>query len=271
MHRFLAALLFTFSVAVSRGADAPAAASSSLPAAPSSPSLSPAPSPRHPLTFVLVHGAWGGGWQWKKVDALLTADGHTVYRPTLTGLGERVHLASPDISLTTHITDIVNVILWENLHDVVLVGHSYGGMVITGVMDRVPDRIRRVIFVDAVVPNDGESLNTAFGSIPGADQIKDGFIPATWVKPGKPIPYDVPHPAKTLNEPVSHKNPAALKLPVTYLLAIDTGQTLEQAHFYKFYLRAKARGWDTVTMAANHNPEWFKPRELTALLERSAQ
>ena len=262
MNRFLAALLFAFSVAAAPAADTPAA--------PSAPGVSPVAPALHPTTYVLVHGAWGGGWQWKKVDILLTADGNKVYRPTLTGLGERVHLASPDLTLTTHITDIVNVILWENLRDVVLVGHSYGGMVITGVMDRVPDRIRRVIFVDAVVPNDGESLNTAFGSIPGADQIKDGFIPATWVKPGKPIPYDVPHPAKTLSEPVSYKNPAALKLPGTYLLAIDTGQTLEQAHFYKFYLRAKARGWDTVTMAANHNPEWFKPKELTVLLERAA-
>ena len=90
------------------------------------------------------------------------------------------------------------------------------------------------------------------------------------MKPGKPIPYDVPHPAKTLSEPVSYKNPAALKLPVTYLLTIDTGQTLEQARFYKFYLRAKARGWSTVTMEANHNPEWFKPKELTELLERAA-
>ncbi len=261
MKRLLASLLFIIPVALTHGTDAPA---------PATPAPIAAPAFQHPVTYVIVHGAWGGGWQWKKVDVLLTADGNKVYRPTLTGLGERVHLASPDLTLSTHITDIVNVILWEDLHDVVLVGHSYGGMVITGVMDRVPERIRRVIFVDAVVPNDGESLNTAFGSVPGADQIKDGFIPASWVKPGKPIPYDVPHPAKTLSEPVSYKNPAALKLPVTYLLTIDTGQTLEQARFYKFYLRAKARGWSTVTMEANHNPEWFKPKELTELLERAA-
>lgn len=219
-------------------------------------------------TFVFVHGAWGGGWQWKKVDTLLTADGYKVYRPTLTGLGERVHLASPEITLSTHITDVVNFILWENLHDIVLVGHSYGGMVITGVMDRVPDRIRQVIFLDAVVPNDGESLNVAFGSAPFANQTQDGFIPANWVKPGHPIPYDVPHPAKTFSEPVSYKNPAALKLAGTYLLAVAPGKKPEDSRLYKFYERARSRGWTTLTMEADHNPEWFKPKELTTLLEQ---
>lgn len=221
-----------------------------------------------PVTFVFVHGAWGGGWQWKKVDLLLSADGYKVYRPTLTGLGERVHLASPDISLTTHISDIANFLVWENLHDVVLVAHSYGGMVVTGVMDRVPDRIRQVIFVDAVVPNDGESLNTAVGGAPLTGQAKDGFIPAGWVKPGHPIPYDVPHPARTFTDPVSFKNPAAREIPGAYLLAVPPGKKPEEAHFYKFYERAKSRGWATFTMESDHNPEWFKPKELAALLEQ---
>ena len=104
-------------------------------------------------TCVLVHGAWGGGWDWKHVDALLTADGYQVYRPTLTGQGEHSNLASTNMDLDTHIQDIVNVILWEDLHDVVLVGHSYGGMVITGVADRVPGRIRRLVYVDALLPD----------------------------------------------------------------------------------------------------------------------
>src|ERR1700748_2369717 len=97
------------------------------------------------FTYVIVHGAWGGGWAFKEVDHLLSADGNTVYRPTLTGQGERVHLFTPDLDLNTHITDIVNVILYENLHNIVLVGHSYGGMVITGVADRVPDRIAHIV------------------------------------------------------------------------------------------------------------------------------
>src|SRR2546423_6798587 len=93
-------------------------------------------------TIVIVHGAWGGAWGFRRVDSLLREKGYNVYRPTLTGLGERVHLASPDVDLSTRINDVVNMILFEDLHDVILVGHSYGGMVITGVADRVPDRIK---------------------------------------------------------------------------------------------------------------------------------
>jgi len=92
--------------------------------------------PAEKYTFVLVHGATAGGWEWKSTGKFLTDDGHTVYRATLTGLGEREHLNSPDVDLQTHINDVVNLILYEDLHDVVLTGHSYGGMVITGTADR---------------------------------------------------------------------------------------------------------------------------------------
>ena len=92
--------------------------------------------------YVLVHGASGGGWDWRTMDELLTSNGHRVYRPTLTGLGEKMHLASPAIDLATHINDITNVILFEDIQEVVLVGHSYAGMVITGVMNQVPERIK---------------------------------------------------------------------------------------------------------------------------------
>src|SRR5664280_2771046 len=138
----------------------PTATASSAPMASPTPVASPTPATRHPqFTYVIVHGAWGGGWDWKHVDQLLTADGYKVYRPTLTGQGEHSNLASTNIDLDTHIQDIVNVILWENLHDVVLVGHSYGGMIITGVAARVPDRIKHVIYLDALVPNNGECVN----------------------------------------------------------------------------------------------------------------
>ena len=110
--------------------------------------------------YVIVHGAWGGSWDWRRADSILTAHGHRVYRPSLTGLGDRVHLASPTIGLLTHITDIVNVLVWEDLHDVILVGHSYGGMVITGVADQVPERIRHLIYLDAFLPDSGESVRT---------------------------------------------------------------------------------------------------------------
>jgi pimeloyl-ACP methyl ester carboxylesterase len=108
------------------------------------------------VTFVLVHCAFGGGWAWKYVAPLIRQAGHTVYTPTLTGLGERVHLGSPDINLDTHIEDIVNLLIYEDLHDVILVGWSYGGMVVTGILDRVPERLAHVVYLDGEVPRDGD-------------------------------------------------------------------------------------------------------------------
>ena len=143
----LIALLFGFVVLASTGAPAARAAAQ----------------PGEKYTFVLVHGATAGGWEWKSTGKFLTDDGHTVYRATLTGLGEREHLNSPDIDLQTHINDVVNLILYEDLHDVVLTGHSYGGMVITGVIDRIPERIRHVVYLDAAVPDDGMSIWDLFG------------------------------------------------------------------------------------------------------------
>jgi pimeloyl-ACP methyl ester carboxylesterase len=108
-------------------------------------------------TFVLVHGAFHGGWCYKRVRQMLRKAGHEVYTPTLTGLGERSHLMSPAVNLDTHVQDIVNVIRWEELSDIVLCGHSYGGMVITGVADKIPEKIRALVYLDAYVPGDGES------------------------------------------------------------------------------------------------------------------
>ena len=109
-------------------------------------------------SYVLVHGAWHGGWCWRRVRAALQASSNDVYTPTLTGLGERVHLASREISLTTHIEDVLGVLEAENLFEVVLVGHSYGGMVVTAVAHRSADRIARLVYLDAVVPRDGQCL-----------------------------------------------------------------------------------------------------------------
>ena len=109
-------------------------------------------------TFVLVHGAWAGGWYWKRVRPLLTAAGHDVFTPTLTGLGERAHLATPDIGLETHIRDVLGVLTYEDLSDVVLVGHSCGGIVITGVAERAPGRLAHLVYLDAYVPADGQSF-----------------------------------------------------------------------------------------------------------------
>lgn len=109
-------------------------------------------------TFVLVHGAWSGGWCYHKVAALLRAQGHTVFTPTLTGQGERAHLLAGSVNLSTHIADILNVFHYEGLSDVILAGHSYGGMVITGVADRIPEKIAALVYLDAFLPEDGQSL-----------------------------------------------------------------------------------------------------------------
>jgi pimeloyl-ACP methyl ester carboxylesterase len=109
-------------------------------------------------TFVLVHGAWHGGWCWQRVADRLRGGGHAVFTPTLTGLGERSHLLRAGIDLTTHVTDVVNVIKWEELNDVVLCGHSYGGMVISGVADQMAAAIRSIVFLDAFVPRNGEAV-----------------------------------------------------------------------------------------------------------------
>lgn len=108
--------------------------------------------------FVLVHGAWHGGWCWSRVADRLRRDGHAVFTPTLTGLGERAHLLSSDIDLETHIADVVNVIKWERLNDVVLCGHSYGGFVISGVAEAMAGAIRSIVFLDAFLPENGDTI-----------------------------------------------------------------------------------------------------------------
>src|SRR5262245_30690572 len=108
-------------------------------------------------SLVLVHGGWEAGWCWRKVVPLLRDAGHEVFAPTLTGLGERKHLASPEVGLDTHVQDIVGVLESEELDEVILVGHSYGGMVIAGVAERVPERLAQLVYLDAFVPEDGQS------------------------------------------------------------------------------------------------------------------
>lgn len=221
-------------------------------------------------TYIIVHGAWGGSWAFKKTDSLMTAHGYSVYRPSLTGQGERVHLATQDVDLSTHVNDVVNMIIFEDLKDIVLVGHSYGGMVISGVADRVPGRIRKLIFLDAFVPNDGESVKSMQGeAFDGMLRMeKDGYLVPPWVKAGQKPPMDVPHPLKTLTEPVSFKV-AARKLPATYILTVDPGKKAEEDGFYASSQRAEERGYKVLEMTADHNPQWSKVEELVKLLEEN--
>jgi pimeloyl-ACP methyl ester carboxylesterase len=225
--------------------------------------------PAKPTVLVSVHGAWAGGWQMKKVAPILEAQGWKVYRPSLPGLGEHHHLATPDIGLTNHIDDLVNLILFEDLHDIILLGHSYGGMVITGVADRIPERIGRLVYLDAFVPQDGESLMSIRPSRNDLDlegMTKEGFIIPFWVKPDRPFPKDVPHPLKTFTETLSLKNPAAAKVPATYILTVDPGAKPEDDMFFPSAERAKARGWPVIIMEADHVPNWRKPEETAQLL-----
>src|SRR5437763_8418345 len=115
-------------------------------------------------TYLLVHGGWHGGWYWGRVTPLLREAGHEVFTPTLTGLGERAHLLSPEIDLDTHIRDVLGVIKYEDLHDLILVGHSYAGMIITAVAEQAVARLRHLVYLDAFIPENGESLIDVIGT-----------------------------------------------------------------------------------------------------------
>jgi pimeloyl-ACP methyl ester carboxylesterase len=222
------------------------------------------------LTLVVVHGATAGAWEWKKTGKFLTDDGHTVYRITLTGLGERLHLSHTDYDLQTHINDVVNTILFEDLHDVVLTGHSYGGMVITGVMDRIPERLKHVVYLDAAVPNDGQSIWDIFGGTPDPKRFVDGFMQVPWVKPDAKPPHNVKQSIKCFNQPVSYKNPAALALPVTYVAFVPKDKSAEErAKTDKSWQRAVARGWTIRTFPGTHVAMLEDPRGVATLIEES--
>ena len=138
-------------------------------------------------TFLVCHGAWSAGWAWKKMHPLMRAAGHHLVTPSYTGLGERAHLTNPSIDLETHIHDILNVIEYEDLLDIVLIGHSYGGMVATGVADRARDRIAQLIYLDAFVPDDGQSLLDI--DDPGRQRMQDlAKAGDGWRIPPKPHP-----------------------------------------------------------------------------------
>ncbi|GAB3160151.1 alpha/beta fold hydrolase [Amycolatopsis stemonae] len=175
-------------------------------------------------TFLLVHGAWHAGRCWDRVVPLLESAGHRVLAPSLTGYGETAHLLSPEVGLGTHVDDVVRLL--EGEHDVVLVGHSYAGLVISGAADRVPERIARLVFLDAMVPEDGE---TAADVIPMTKQLVDAAVDGWRVPPmglfGVTDPDDVAwlrsmlsdQPVRCLTEPVRLTNPAAKAIPRTHI------------------------------------------------------
>jgi pimeloyl-ACP methyl ester carboxylesterase len=228
-------------------------------------------------TFLVAHGAWSAGWAWKKMRPLMRAAGHEFWTPTYTGLGERAHLANPDVSLDTHIQDILAVLEIEDLRDVYLIGHSYGGMVATGVADRARDRIRHIIYVDAFAPKAGESAfdlqqpETAAQRRAAAKASGEGWRMATGPMPPDTAPEDAawavprrkPQPIKTFEMKLTlSAEPSA---PRTYIYC---QRARPDDGFRPFLERAKREGWRTYEIDASHNPHITCPQDLMALLTR---
>jgi len=227
-------------------------------------------------TFVLVHGAWHGGWCWRKVAPIVRRAGHDIFTPTMTGLGERVHLRGPEVGLDTHVQDIINVLEYEDLDHVVLVGHSYGGMVATGVAGRVPHRLAHVVYLDAHVPADGQSVIDLLGFTrpgyeteqwvdpPGTFGVKDEADLA-WVKANM-----TPHPTRSMRQKVSLPTPLE-DLPIlrTYVLA-----ELEPLGAWFADNAAKYEAdprWRFVRMQAVHDMMVTEPEQTAAILLKAAE
>jgi pimeloyl-ACP methyl ester carboxylesterase len=221
-------------------------------------------------TFVLIHGSWNGGWAWRAVAKVLQEAGHEVFTPTLTGSGERVHLATPDVDLQTHIQDIVNVLQYENLRDVTLVASSYGGMVSTGVAERVPERLSHLIYLDAFLPQDGESVFDCAGAELAAafTQVAETYGEG-WRVPHNPPDADRRTDAliKPWQQALTINNPAATQIKHTYVLFTDkTSDDFLKPLMEKMAARARKQGWHYHERPLTHSPMLEKPDELSQLL-----
>ena len=223
-------------------------------------------------TFVLVHGAWIGGEIWQPIARPLRAAGHDVHAPTLTGVGARSHLLRAGIDLDTHITDILNVIKFEELSDIVLVGHSYGGMVVTGVVDAVPDKIVALVYLDAFVPENGQSLGdlVAAGRTPAltGDGIAVAPLPpaAFGLSPEKAAVYQAhvtPQPVATMNQKLALTGGIARIKRRVYIYANDPQPT----GFTKFYERYRNDpAWEMHTLPCTHLVQLDMPDALIRIL-----
>jgi pimeloyl-ACP methyl ester carboxylesterase len=235
-------------------------------------------------TIVLVHGSCHGGWCWKKLVPFLKRDNNEIYTPTLTGLGERSHLLYQKINLSTHVKDVVQVFEFQDLDDVVLIGHSYGGMVIGGVADVIPHRIKSLIFLDAYIPQDGKS---AFDLVPG---LKDTYEQRSLKEKDKewlvasytPQEFGVtdsndiswmksrlcPMPFHTHDEPSIIKNIKFKGIPKTFITFTDFGESM-----FKRYVEEKtveeealASDWNYHELKRGHDAIITAPDELSQLL-----
>lgn len=234
-------------------------------------------------TFVLVHGGWGGGWEWRLVADRLHARGHVVHRPTLTGLGEKRHLARPDVDLDTHIRDVINLIEYEDLRDVILTGQSYGGAVVTGVADRIAERVRRLVYVDAFAPQDGQSVNDL--SPPrfvehmramARESGQEWLVPLPFGDGELGLPAELeawyapklcPHPLATLDQPLRLTG-AVDDVPRSYVDCAP--DDVERWVFARFAQRAREEGWDYRRLPVGHDAQVIAPDRLAEMLEELA-
>jgi pimeloyl-ACP methyl ester carboxylesterase len=233
-------------------------------------------------TFLICHGAWSAGWAWKKVRPLLRAAGHEVFTPTYTGLGERAHLTSRTIDLDTHIADVLGVIDCEDLRDIVLVGHSYGGMVATGVADRVPDRIAKLVYLDAFVPSHGQSL---FDMLAPAERERrqgesnassDGWLLAPNPPPPDTAPEDIAwitprrrwQPIGCFTQPLLLENPNT-SLPRSYIYCTRLGPADSFSQFARRFRNDPA--WRLYELDASHSPNVTAPEALVRVLDQIAR
>jgi pimeloyl-ACP methyl ester carboxylesterase len=230
-------------------------------------------------TYVLVHGAWHGGWCWRRTTDLLRAKGHRVFEPTLSGVGSRVHEATPSIGVYPHAADVAGLVEMEEIEDIILVGHSYGGMVITAAAEKIADRVRTIVYLDAFVPKDGESLMThlppdrALGMVKGAMNEGEGWrVPAPHpnyfgVKSQDDIDWIVrrctPQPLLTFMQPLRSTAAAQGIAKKVYIRAAGhPGPT-----FAPFGEMAKASaGWDYHEVACGHEIMIEMPQELARIL-----
>ena len=241
-------------------------------------------------TYVLVPGMWLGGWAWREVADLLRKEGHTVYPVTLTGLGERSHLGGPQVNLDTHIADVVNLLRYEDLKDVVLAGHSYAGNVISGVADQAPERVSRLVFVDTWPLPDGMAMSDM--NPPEAREAQAQQIAAQGEGWRMPLPSweeldqgnelrglgeaerqlmrerATDHPYGTNTQPVRLKNPARDALPKT---VIWSSMTVEQVQglineYPAVTSELTKPGWQVLEMPTGHWPMFSRPRELADIL-----
>ncbi len=233
-------------------------------------------------SYVLVHGAFEGGWCWRDVASELRAAGHTVYTPSLAGCGERQHLLQRDISLETHRQDLLELFRLYDIEDAILVGHSYGGAVITAVADALNDRIAHLVYLDSAAPENGQSSSGAFTE-GTEDKLAEMSGGDDWLLP--PLPMEVlgltapehqawvepkrqSHPMRTLNEPVSC-TPDDWTFSVTYVCHTDKEAMVKLFGvdpLATFVERAKREGWRYEEIAAGHDAMITHPSEVSAVL-----